>query len=176
MAGSSAPGLPDFATSEAFLEFLRSRHELLASRPGGTVAVTCRDARMGAGFGPSFVAALAVAYAEFEPNLAKYALDSETGNGCGYRALAQLAAAGGSQVHMGMVRFGPTRPVRWRSDCTEIKHPYPFHGWELAAATGAWSQLWFGACEEYVPSSEQTASGYPAGLLCSCNVARHLHR
>ncbi|OLQ04326.1 Acylcarnitine hydrolase [Symbiodinium microadriaticum] len=166
MAGSSAPGLPDFATSEAFLEFLRSRHE------------------MGAGFGPSFVAALAVAYAEFEPNLAKYALDSnsvlnklwsgnlqhlenngrETGNGCGYRALAQLAAAGGSQVHMGMVRFGPTRPVRWRSDCTEIKHPYPFHGWELAAATGAWSQLWFGACEEYVPSSEQTASGEDASF------------
>ena len=42
------------------------------------MAVTCRDARMGAGFGPSFVAALAVAYAEFEPNLAKYALDSNS--------------------------------------------------------------------------------------------------
>ncbi|CAE7939681.1 Ces2c [Symbiodinium necroappetens] len=185
MAGSSAPGLPDFATSEAFLEFLRSRHE------------------MGAGFGPSFVAALAVAYAEFEPNLAKYALDSETGNGCGYRALAQLAAAGGSQVHMGMVRFGPTRPVRWRSDCTEIKHPYPFHGWELAAATGedascgdfqrtAWlafvrhgsgglSDLGWEALDDRQPLATCLATGSLTVLkswrdyefLCQCRVGKH---
>ncbi|CAE7466401.1 Ces2c [Symbiodinium pilosum] len=105
MAGAppKPPRLPHFADEDAFADFLL--------------------ARLAKGFGPAFVALLTEAYREFEPNLAKYVLDSETGNGCGYRALAQVASQQGVAVYLGMVRLGPTRPVRWRSDCTEILHP-----------------------------------------------------
>jgi len=45
------------------------------------------------------------------------------------------------------VEAGPGRALYW-CDCSKPTQHYPFHGWDLAAATEVWDQLWC-TCPNY---------------------------
>merc|ERR1712194_172685 len=70
-----------------------------------------------------------------------------TGNFCGLLRIAQAAASSSaSPVYIGVVEAGPSRPLFW-CDCSKQVR-YPFHGWDLAAATEVWDRLWC-TCPHY---------------------------
>jgi len=115
---------------------------------------TFLDAKFAPVYGQAFAGVVQDLYKGFPPNEAMYTLDGETGNACGYREAARIAAAQGTKVYLGVVRAGPSKPAFWK-DCNSPVL-YPFHGWEVGAVFGSWNDLWF-ICPLYQPSSDDVA-------------------
>lgn len=107
--------------------------------------------RFSHGFGAHFVEQLQHAYNGTEsPALAAYEIDSDTGSFCGLLRIAHAAAsASSSPVYVGRVEAGPEHPSPWCDCSREVR--FPFHGWDLAAATEVWNQLWC-TCARYAPA------------------------
>jgi len=108
--------------------------------------------RFSGGFGKRFASDVEHVYeGNSSRELAAYNIDSDTGNFCGLLRIAQAAAStSSSSVYVGVVEAGPGRPLFW-CDCSKTVQ-FPFHGWDLAATTEVWNQLWC-ACPNYSPTS-----------------------
>eukprot|EP00746_Dinoflagellata_sp_MGD_P066716 gnl/MRDRNA2_/MRDRNA2_27604_c0_seq1.p1 gnl/MRDRNA2_/MRDRNA2_27604_c0~~gnl/MRDRNA2_/MRDRNA2_27604_c0_seq1.p1 ORF type:complete len:587 (+),score=69.00 gnl/MRDRNA2_/MRDRNA2_27604_c0_seq1:100-1860(+) len=137
MAASSA-SLPNLINGRSWQQFLSDRFTF--------------------GFGHPFVKAIQQAYDGISPReLAAYEIDSDTGNHCGLLQIGRAAASvSESPVYVGVVEAGPEFPVYWCDCLNQVR--FPFHGWDLAAATEVWNQLWC-TCLTYRPSQSDRLFG-----------------
>jgi carboxylesterase type B len=99
-------------------------------------------------YGPKMATQVHEMYQDFvniDPEYAAYAVDSDTASSCGVRQLVMTAALGfSSPVYWGLVTGPPSKPVG--------KRRFPYHNWDVEAATGTYS-------DGYHPSSEDEAFG-----------------
>lgn len=107
------------------------------------------------GFGADFADKVQQVYSSVQPNtLAAYNLDSDTGDFCGglVHPAKVLASLGISHPPLYLLRIeaGPSHPIYWES-CTATME-YPFHGWEVAAASERWNLMYAMYCQPYTPT------------------------